>query len=217
MPGRSRRRRRLVLRSGLRPSLQPSLRIINRFSHAIWYKNREGVISRYALRDDSTSSPWQGKIATGSLTLAGTATAYGHDFARRRPQRRMRGAGHGQTEISHIDSSPRPPWAFSDDPITILVSSKHLFGLAEGASGRWRAMMLPEAACGGASTVDSGRPSPVPPRPPAVSSFVAVIPAPLRAASDVIFQMAEVAVPRWLFQAILERIRRLRPRQPVPG
>ena len=33
----------------------------------------------------------------------------------------------------------------------------------------------------------------------------------------VIFQMAEVAVPRWLFQAILERIRRLRPREPVPG
>ena len=33
----------------------------------------------------------------------------------------------------------------------------------------------------------------------------------------VIFQMAEVAVPRWLFRAILERIRRLRPREPVPG
>ena len=31
-----------------------------------------------------------------------------------------------------------------------------------------------------------------------------------------IFQMAEVAVPRWIFQAILERIRRLRPREPVP-
>ena len=33
----------------------------------------------------------------------------------------------------------------------------------------------------------------------------------------VIFQMAEVAVPRWLFRAILERIRRLRTREPVPG
>ena len=33
----------------------------------------------------------------------------------------------------------------------------------------------------------------------------------------VIFQMAEVAVPRWLFRTILERIRRLRPREPVPG
>ena len=33
----------------------------------------------------------------------------------------------------------------------------------------------------------------------------------------VFFQMAEVAVPRWLFRAILERIRRLRPREPVPG
>ena len=33
----------------------------------------------------------------------------------------------------------------------------------------------------------------------------------------VIFQMAEVAVPRRLFRAILERIRRLRPREPVPG
>ena len=33
----------------------------------------------------------------------------------------------------------------------------------------------------------------------------------------VIFQMAEVAVPRWLFRAILERIQRLRPREPVPG
>jgi hypothetical protein len=33
----------------------------------------------------------------------------------------------------------------------------------------------------------------------------------------VVFQMAEVAVPRWLFRTILERIRRLRPREPVPG
>jgi len=33
----------------------------------------------------------------------------------------------------------------------------------------------------------------------------------------VIFQLAEVAVPRWLLQAVLERIRRLRPRQAVPG
>ncbi len=33
----------------------------------------------------------------------------------------------------------------------------------------------------------------------------------------VVFQMAEVAVPRWLFRSILERIRRLRPREPVPG
>jgi hypothetical protein len=33
----------------------------------------------------------------------------------------------------------------------------------------------------------------------------------------VIFQMAEVAVPRWLFGAVLERIRRLRPPETVPG
>ena len=33
----------------------------------------------------------------------------------------------------------------------------------------------------------------------------------------IIFQMAEVAVPRWLFRSILERIRRFRPREPVPG
>ena len=33
----------------------------------------------------------------------------------------------------------------------------------------------------------------------------------------VIFQMAEVAVPQWLFRAILERIRRLRPPETVPG
>jgi hypothetical protein len=33
----------------------------------------------------------------------------------------------------------------------------------------------------------------------------------------VISQMAEVAVPRCLFRAILERIPRLRPREPVPG
>ena len=33
----------------------------------------------------------------------------------------------------------------------------------------------------------------------------------------VIFQMAEVAVPRWLFRTILERIRRLRPPEAVPG
>ena len=33
----------------------------------------------------------------------------------------------------------------------------------------------------------------------------------------VVFPMAEVAVPRRLFAAILERMRRLRPREPVPG
>jgi hypothetical protein len=33
----------------------------------------------------------------------------------------------------------------------------------------------------------------------------------------VIFQMAEVAVPKRLFRAILERIRRFRPREPAPG
>jgi len=33
----------------------------------------------------------------------------------------------------------------------------------------------------------------------------------------VIFQMAEVAVPQWLFRAILERIRRLKPPDSVPG
>ena len=33
----------------------------------------------------------------------------------------------------------------------------------------------------------------------------------------VVFQMAEVAIPRWLLRTILERIRRLRPREPVPG
>ena len=32
----------------------------------------------------------------------------------------------------------------------------------------------------------------------------------------VIFQLAEVAVPQWLFRAILERIQRLRLREPVP-
>jgi len=32
-----------------------------------------------------------------------------------------------------------------------------------------------------------------------------------------IFQMAEVAIPRGLFRAILERIRRLRPPETVPG
>ncbi len=33
----------------------------------------------------------------------------------------------------------------------------------------------------------------------------------------VVFQMAEVAVPQWLFRAILERIRRLRLPETVPG
>ena len=33
----------------------------------------------------------------------------------------------------------------------------------------------------------------------------------------VVFQMAEVAIPRGLFRAILERIQRFRPREPVPG
>ena len=33
----------------------------------------------------------------------------------------------------------------------------------------------------------------------------------------IIFQMAEVAVPKRLFRAILERIRRLRPPETVPG
>lgn len=33
----------------------------------------------------------------------------------------------------------------------------------------------------------------------------------------VIFQMAEAAIPRRLFEAILARIRRVRPRESVPG
>ena len=33
----------------------------------------------------------------------------------------------------------------------------------------------------------------------------------------VFFQMAEVAVPKQMFRAILERIRRLRPPETVPG
>jgi len=33
----------------------------------------------------------------------------------------------------------------------------------------------------------------------------------------VIFQMAEAAIPRCPFAAVLERIRRLGPREPVPG
>ena len=39
----------------------------------------------------------------------------------------------------------------------------------------------------------------------------------VRHARQVIFQMAEVAVPRELFRAILERIGRLRLPAPVPG
>ena len=39
----------------------------------------------------------------------------------------------------------------------------------------------------------------------------------VRHARYVVFQMAEVAVPRWLFRAILERIRRLRLPETVPG
>jgi hypothetical protein len=36
-------------------------------------------------------------------------------------------------------------------------------------------------------------------------------------ARHVVFQMAEVAIPPRLFRAILERIRRLRPPETVPG
>ena len=36
-------------------------------------------------------------------------------------------------------------------------------------------------------------------------------------ARQVIFQMAEVAIPRRLFEAILEHVRSLMPREPVPG
>jgi hypothetical protein len=38
----------------------------------------------------------------------------------------------------------------------------------------------------------------------------------VRHARYVIFQMAEVAVPKWLFRAILRRIARLRDPPPVP-
>jgi len=48
------------------------------------------------------------------------------------------------------------------------------------------------------------RPIPIPPIPP------------IRHARYVIFQMAEVAVPKRLFRGILERIRRLRLPETVP-
>ena len=38
----------------------------------------------------------------------------------------------------------------------------------------------------------------------------------IRHARHVVFQMAEVAIPRGLLRAILERIRRLRPPEAVP-
>ena len=62
---------------------------------------------------------------------------------------------------------------------------------------------------------------PLTPGPPthvhAESNFLSVIGAKVVAhARYVVFQMAEVAVPRRLFKAILERIRRLRLPQAVP-
>lgn len=65
-----------------------------------------------------------------------------------------------------------------DDSITVPA---HLLGSPAGASGPCRAVMLPRTPSTQASTVDPGRPSPLPPRPPAVSSFVGVIAAPSRA------------------------------------
>ena len=39
----------------------------------------------------------------------------------------------------------------------------------------------------------------------------------VRSARYVVFQMAEVAVPRFLFRTILDRIHRLRPARAAPG
>jgi hypothetical protein len=61
----------------------------------------------------------------------------------------------------------------SDDSITMLWFSKHFSGSDEGAPGRRRAMMPPEAACVEASVADPGRPPLFRPRPQAVSTGAA--------------------------------------------
>ena len=55
-----------------------------------------------------------------------------------------------------------------DDSITIWGIGKHFLSSVGGVSGCFRAMMLPEATFVEASVVDPRRPSPSPPRLPAV-------------------------------------------------
>jgi len=67
--GRSRRRRMLSLRSGLRPSLRLSMRVpLTRFSQTRWYKDREGVSTHTTL---PTTSPPLTQAATTRLFLCG--------------------------------------------------------------------------------------------------------------------------------------------------
>ena len=64
--------------------------------------------------------------------------------------------------------------------------SKHSFCSAKGVSGRCQAMMPPKTPCVGAFIGDPGRPSASPPPSPGVSTVLAVIPAPSRAAATVV-------------------------------
>ena len=77
---------------------------------------------------------------------------------------------------------PTTAVGLSDEYIANREISKHLSCSAEGVSGRCQAMMPPKTPCVGAFIGDLRRPSPLPPRPPAVSTVLAVIPAPSRAA-----------------------------------
>lgn len=67
----------------------------------------------------------------------------------------------------------------SDEYIADREISKRFFCSVEGVSGRFRAMMLLEAASAEASVAGPRRPSP--PHPLAVSMVLAVIPAPASA------------------------------------
>ncbi len=69
-----------------------------------------------------------------------------------------------------MDASPRPPWAFSVILSRVLTLASSFHGSGKGALASHRAVILPETASVRAFAAPSGRPSPSPPRPPAVSS-----------------------------------------------
>ena len=83
-----------------------------------------------------------------------------------------------------------------DDSITILEISKHLTGSMEGVSTRFRGAMRSETPFLRAFERGSGRPVPLPPHPPAVSSGSTIIPAPVPVVG------AAEYVPGWPGRAI---------------
>ena len=100
---------------------------------------------------------------------------------------------------------------------------KHLLGSLAGESGRCRVAMLSQADISRMDSCHDRRPAATvcprvqPGQLPPSAGPAAVGAKVVTHSRYVVFQMAEVAVPKRLFRAILARIQRLRMPEAVPG